>query len=272
MLFRVLLVLSILLSFNLASFSQDPKLIKAPKALRIQECSDNLVFESNEGDSLIRYTGYSVLYSYRRKLPLFTFNTIFPYQLETVGKIPATRSNRFIPVKLPNGTYSASNVDYYKSGYDRGHMVPAGDFSWDQKLKDETFLYTNINPQSPNLNRGIWANLENAVRNEVLKKQEHVHVITGVVFEELFPTKIGPDSLLVPFAFFKILYFPQKGNMLAFLFDNTIEQYLGNLSDFQVTVDFLEVITGEDFFDKLPNSLENTLESTITPFIYSNEK
>ncbi|MFA6072477.1 MAG: DNA/RNA non-specific endonuclease [Janthinobacterium sp.] len=267
---KVLFVLSLLFHLALASFGQETQLLIASTKDKL--CIGNLEFESRQGDSLLNYVGYSVLFSFTRKLPLFTFNTIFPNQLNNDGRIPARRSNRFIPVKLPNGMYSATNVDYQGSGYDRGHMVPAGDFTWNQTLKDETFLYTNINPQSPNLNRGIWANLEDAIRKTVQQKQEHAHVVTGVVFEKKFTKKIGPDGMQVPFAFFKISYFPASKQMFAFLFDNTVEYYNGVLTDFQVPVDFIEAITGEDFFAKLPDHLEKNLESTIDRFKYANEK
>ena len=227
----------------------------------------HLAFESNKGDSILFYKGYTVVFSYRYNLPLYTFHVLTTEQLIADSiRVPVKRSNSFYPTFLPVGTLSATNIDYSKSGYDRGHMVPAGDFVWDKELKDETFFYTNINPQIPNLNRGIWAHLENQIRSRVLQLVQEAVVVTGVVFNPDCQERIGPNGLCVPVAFFKIVFFEKRNEMFAFLFDNTIDYYQGDLSDFQVTVDFLELITGEDFFDLLDDEREALIESKLIFF------
>ena len=137
-------------------------------------------------------------------------------------------------------------------------MVPAGDFLWNKKLKDETFLYTNINPQTAVLNRGIWANLENRIRSKVVKNAEDAYIVTGAVFNSACENKIGPNELCVPVAFFKIVYFERRNSMFAFLFDNTVDNYEGNIAEFQVSVNFIEQITREDFFDLMIEKKYNT--------------
>ena len=227
----------------------------------------HLKFESNKADSILYFNGYSVIYSYLYNLPRYVFNIITVDQLTSSDtRPPVKRSSSFFPYTLPNGTLSATNADYSKSGYDRGHMVPAGDFVWNKELKDETFYYANINPQIPSLNRGIWANLESNIRNRVLKHSEDAFVVTGVSFNPEYKEQIGPNGMCVPVAFFKIVYFENRNQMFAFIFDNTIESYFGEIIDFQVTVDFIEQITGEDFFDLLDDKIEAKLESTIVNF------
>lgn len=227
----------------------------------------HLAFESNRGDSILYYQGYAVIYSYTYNLPRYVFHSLTVDQLTLDStRIKVKRSNSFRPATLPNGTLSAKNSDYYKSGYDRGHMVPAGDFVWNKELKDETFYYTNINPQKAVLNRGIWMNLENNIRRKVLEYSENAYVVTGAIFNSKCEERVGPDSLCVPDAYFKILYFESKKSMFAFLFDHTVNQYLGEITDFQVTVDEIEKITGEDFFDLLDDDLEAILESVILKF------
>jgi len=227
----------------------------------------SLTYESNKGDSILYLKGYSVIYSYALGLPRYVFHRLTVDQLITNESRPAVkRSNSFYPYKLPNGQLSATNRDYLKSGYDRGHMVPAGDFVWNKELKNETFYYININPQTPWLNRGIWANMEKRIRDRALSYQEDAYVVTGVVFNTKSGDQIGPRKIQVPVAFFKIVYFNKRNKMFAFLFDNTVESFEGRLSDFQVSVDMLEKITGEDFYDLLENNVEAILEASIENF------
>jgi len=227
----------------------------------------HMAFESNKGDSILYYQGYAVIYSYTYNLPRYVFHLLTVDQLTIDStRIKVKRSNSYRPATLPNGTLSATKADYYKSGYDRGHMVPAGDFVWNKELKDETFCYTNINPQKAVLNRGIWENLENKIRGKVLKYSENAYIVTGAIFNSKCEERIGPDSLCVPVAYFKILYFESKKSMFAFLFDHTVDQYMGEITDFQVTVDEIEQITGENFFDLLDDDFEAKLESVIVKF------
>lgn len=227
----------------------------------------HLAFESNKGDSILYFKGYTVFFSYPYNLPLYAFNLLTVDQLiSDETRPPVKRSSTYFPYTLPNGTLSATNIDYSKSGFDRGHMVPAGDFVWNKELKDETFHYVNINPQIPTLNRGIWANLENQIRDKVLKFSEDAYVVTGVIFNPDYKEEIGPNKMRVPVAFIKIVYFEKRMQMFAFLFDNTIESYAGDINDFQVTVDFIEQITGEDFFDLLDDDSEEKMESVIVNF------
>ncbi|MDZ4196107.1 MAG: DNA/RNA non-specific endonuclease [Candidatus Izemoplasmatales bacterium] len=262
-----LFFLSIVLFFSFTNnicFSQNIIIGEGPKDASQRK---HLKYESNKGDSILYYKGYSVIFSYTYNLPLYTFNLLTIDNLLTdIDRPPVKRSSTYFTTRLPNGTLSATNVDFKYSGYDRGHMVPAGDFVWNKELKDETFFYTNINPQSPNLNRGLWANLENQIRTQVLRYSVDVYVVTGVLFNPAHKVQIGPNQLCIPVSFFKIVFFDECNVMYAFLFDNTIDTFYGDISDFQVSVDFLEQITGEDFFDLLDDHIEQEMESAIVRF------
>ena len=227
----------------------------------------HLAFESNKGDSIIYYQGYSVIFSYKYNLPRYVFNLLSVDQITSSSTHPPVkRSSTFFPANLPNGKLSATSADYLKSGYHRGHMVPAADFIWNKELKDETSLFTNINPQKAALNLGLWANLESRIRHKVIKYSKNAYVVTGVIFNPKCEKKIGPNNLCVPTSFFKIIYFESKKIMYAFLFDNTVDIYEGDITDFQVTVDYIEKITGEDFFDLLSDDKEEEMESIIVKF------
>ncbi len=152
--------------------------------------------------------------------------------------------------------------DYRGSGYDRGHLAPAADMKWDQGAMDESFYLSNIAPQvGAGFNRGIWAQLEAKIRGWTRAKGDII-VITGPVYYDYQPVIGG--RVVVPDAYFKIIYAPADGRALAFLMPNRIITAPA-LSAHQVTIDALEDLTGYDFFNTLPVTLEDRLESETRP-------
>jgi len=57
-----------------------------------------------------------------------------------------SKSNFTEDASIP-AVFRAKLQDYFRSGYDRGHMVPAADAKLSQDAMDETFLLSNIAPQ-----------------------------------------------------------------------------------------------------------------------------
>lgn len=156
-------------------------------------------------------------------------------------------------------TKSAHWKNYKKSGYDRGHLCPAGDRSFDQKAYNETFLTSNISPQIHHFNAGIWNDLEKRIRYW-LKKDKEYYIVTGPVFENT-NTTIGRDKIPVPTHFYKIVlkYSKGKPKCIAFLIPHNTKNR--NYRDFTTTIDALEQKLGIDFFPALDDALENKLES-----------
>ncbi len=89
-------------------------------------------------------------------------------------------------------------------------MVPAGDFYSNQSLKDETFVLTNICPQNAVLNRGIWASLENSIREKIIKLNTEAYIITGSIFSSDSIHTIGIDKVGVPDYFYKIMLYTRE--------------------------------------------------------------
>ncbi|MFY9151404.1 MAG: DNA/RNA non-specific endonuclease [Prolixibacteraceae bacterium] len=169
------------------------------------------------------------------------------------------RSNSFKMDKLVV-TGSAKSSDYTKSGYDRGHLCPAADMGFEKEAMEESFFMSNISPQVPEFNRGIWKELESKVR-EWAKKEHEIIVVTGPVFINE-KTPIGKDNVAVPGYFFKIILDnSDKQRIVAFLLPNAGSEK--PLTDFALTTDSLENLTGYDFFSQLPDNLENTLEGKV---------
>ena len=100
-------------------------------------------------------------------------------------------------------TGSAALADYKRSGFNRGHLAPAASMAWSETIMSESFILSNVSPQLPGFNQGIWRKLEEAVRKESYQHEKLVS-ITGHLLKPNFPT-IGPNRVSVPKAYFKVL-------------------------------------------------------------------
>ncbi|MEM9830022.1 MAG: DNA/RNA non-specific endonuclease [Bacteroidota bacterium] len=158
-------------------------------------------------------------------------------------------------------TGSATLNDYRRSGYDRGHMAPAGDMGFSEDAMSESFYMSNMSPQDRAFNRGIWKNLEDDVRNWAVAN-DGIYVVTGPVFGNA-PKKIGDNGVSVPDYYYKVLLDYQQPEIKAigFLIPNkgTSEPPRA----FTESIENIEAYTGVDFFPELPDEVEEKLESSI---------
>lgn len=212
---------------------------------------------------IIRHTGYTVSYNKDTKLPNWV-----SYELtraETKGK--EKRSNRFIADPLVKGAI-ATNADYTRSGYDKGHMAPAADMKWNPVAMNESFYFSNMCPQHPQLNRRGWKKLEDKIRDWAVADSAII-IICGPVIKKQ-PKTIGKNKVVVPQQFFKVILSPFVKPMRAigFLFNN--EQSVDPLSAYVVTVDSIERLTNMDFFSLLPDEIENKIEAEANYFQWPN--
>jgi endonuclease G, mitochondrial len=201
---------------------------------------------------IYRHTYYSLSYSEANEQAEWVYYIVTSEMLK--GKQPRTDDYR--PDSIIT-TVSAQLEDYRGSGYDRGHLCPAGDMKLNLKAMSESFYLSNMSPQDKDFNAGIWNDLENKVRIWTLAKGKLYIVTAGVLTSNL--GKIGSDGVTVPKYFYKVLYDPKQEKMIAFLLPNADSNK--PLSDFIVTVDYVESLTGIDFFPELPDSIESLLES-----------
>lgn len=224
--------------------------------------TNTLVFSKSVGylpvpsNDLVKHTYYTLSYNEKYEQANWVYYSLTDSMVINGG---SERSNKFKVDKMVS-TGSAKSADYTKSGYDRGHLCPAADMDFNPVAMEESFLMSNICPQAPDFNRGIWKELEMEVRNWA-KKEHKIYVVTGPVFNDNKGT-IGQDNVLVPGYFFKILYEEtDQPKIIAFVFPNRKSDR--PLTDFAVPVDEAEKLTGFDFFSQLPDELENKLESRV---------
>lgn len=214
-------------------------------------------------EQIIRHTGYTVSYNKELKLPNWV-----SYELtreETKGK--EKRNNRFIADPLVKGII-ATNADYARSGYDKGHMAPAADMKWSPQAIKESFYFSNMCPQHPQLNRRGWKNLEEKIRDWAIADSAIIIICGPIITKQ--PKTIGKNKVAVPQQYFKVILSPFVRPMRAigFLFNN--RQALEPLSTYAVTVDSIERLTNMDFFASLPDEIENKIEAEENYFQWPN--
>lgn len=205
-------------------------------------------------EQLIHHTGYTVSYNKDWKIPNWVSYELTCQETHGIEK----RKDRFLVDPHVKGL-SATNSDYSKSGYDKGHMAPAADMKWSSTAMKESFYFTNICPQHPQLNRRAWKELEEKIRDWTTADSAII-VICGPVIREQNQT-IGKNQVRVPRQYFKIILSPfvQPIRAIGFLFPNA--QATAPLPEYVVTVDSIESLTDLDFFAPLPDDIENLIES-----------
>ena len=213
---------------------------------------DQYIPSSKTNREIVRHSAFILSYQEEYELASWVLHRLV--KEAAFGK--AERSNEFLSDPLVESG-SAVTQDYARSGYDRGHLCPAGDFKHDKELEDETFYMSNMSPQLPDFNRGIWSDLENKVRSWVKKRGELI-IITGPILKKGLPTIGRMNKIAVPEKFYKIIYDPTTEEAIAFLFPN--EGSVELVKSFTISIDELEVMTGIDFFAKLPDILEQKIE------------
>ena len=142
------------------------------------------------------------------------------------------------------------NWEYRGSGYTRGHMAPAMDMRWDKTAMTQCFYMTNMCPQETKLNNDHWRVLEERVHRWA-KRDKRIMVYTGPIMGKN-PKMIGKDkqNIAVPDAFFKVLYAPEQGRAIAFIYPNT--PCPGGIKKYAVTVAEVERRTGLTFSSAIP--------------------
>ena len=205
---------------------------------------------------VIQRTGYTLAYDKKTKTPQWVAWELT--KEETKGN--HERTDKFLPDPNVEGA-KVVTTDYTGSGYDRGHMAPAGDMKWSKKAMEESFYMSNICPQIHHLNTGDWNELEANTRKWA-RRYGSVYVTCGPIYNGSRRTQyIGKNRVKVPDAFFKVILIqsPKKTCALGFFFENEAGQR--PLNEYLVSIDYLEQTTGIDFFPALTDELENVLEA-----------
>ncbi len=186
------------------------------------------------------------------------------------GDVLRYSGNFITDTSLPDSFYKVKHSDYANSGYDRGHMVRSEERTKTIEDNKSTFLLTNILPQRPDLNRGVWLNLENYCEDLCKKENKELYVIAGGIFHSANKIK---DLVAVPDSFFKIIVVLKRDESLQSITDTTkiISVVMPNKNgirndpwqNYLTTVRRVEQSTGYDFLSNVKREIQEVIEKSI---------
>jgi len=199
---------------------------------------------SSSCDQVVTHGGYTLCYSEKHEQARWVAYDLTVKNLMCKGR----RKNNFRhDTDIVTG--SATIMDYFRSGYDRGHLAPVADFKCDMP---STFFMSNISPQVPMFNRGVWRRLERWVRD----KAGELRIVTGPVLSDSLKT-IGYNEVSVPDYYYKVVL----GSSIAIGFIMPNKASIRRVESFAVSIDSVEKFVDMDFYADLPDSIEVFLES-----------
>ncbi len=242
----------------------------SPGATTVTGGIEALQLRKGTPNQTVSYPGFTVYYNSHLHLPNCVVYTLTAN--ETRGR--SERQETFEQDEKVHGC--ARSEEYAGSGFDRGHMAPAGDFKWNDEAMASTFKMSNICPQNHELNKGMWNDLELKVR-EWARRDKKLVVYTGPVFESSKPETIvqrrsgRKGRVAVPTGFFKVIYSPSSRPTRAIAFVMPNKACDGDLRQYVVSVDEVERLTGIDFLSGLPAEQQKRLqaESNTTLWFHS---
>lgn len=253
-----LLLIAVAFIPTVACSETDEPRINGSRLAFTQEQIESVQTNTDLDEIIVPYEGFTVSFNPTMHLPNWVAWTITREEMEN-STLP--RNDNFRPDNNVPGC--ATLADYYRSGYDRGHMAPSGDMKWSAQAMDNACYLTNICPQLHALNNGAWKNLEEKCRKNATR-DSLVVIICGPILTQGFQNHIGDTPVPVPPAFFKVVFTPAAStgpSAIGFIMPNAYVE--GGMQAAAVSVDEVERLTGHDFFYLLPDSIETLIEADV---------
>ena len=211
-----------------------------------------------QGEMIVRHTGYTLSYNKEHNTPNWSAWCLTAEH--TDGPVP--RGKKFWDDPAIPTPYRVTYYDYKESGYDRGHMCPAGDMKWSEEAMHDCFYMSNMCPQMGTLNSGAWNRLEAKCREWAIREGA-LYIVCGPVYDNKRHERIGIEHAIdVPEGFFKAILSLKKGEEKAIAFYFYNDESRQSYKTATLSVDEAEELTGLDLFCALEDSLEQRLEQT----------
>jgi endonuclease G len=170
------------------------------------------------------------------------------------------RTNSFKADPLVS-TGSAVASDYKGSGFDRGHLVPAGDMKFSKEAMSDTFYFSNMSPQPPRFNQVIWARLENLMRSWALIYKK-IWIVTGPVLKDNLPVMGNVNRISIPESYFKVVLRKTANGFEGIGFIMQTNASNNDLRLYTTTIKEIEELSNTDFF-KFLNESEEEVENNF---------
>lgn len=222
---------------------------------------------TGDDNAIVEHSAMILSYNETHEQPNWVSHIVIPAVIE--GNLSRTNDFRVDPKVT---TQTAVKADYWYSGFDRGHIGPSADFRWSSKAISESYFYSNMAPQRPELNRERWAELEGWVRSHVYHTEEQMIVVAGGILQKDLPTIGKENKVSIPEKCFKVildLEGPEK-KAIGFVLENKECPY--PVISYAMSIDEVEKITGLDFFSELDDELEEKLESSFDTDLWQKTK
>ena len=177
----------------------------------------------------------------------------------TIDKRPGFVKDKSIPA-------APSPSDYTKSGYDRGHLAPNHAIAtrYGETAQRKTFAMSNVAPQTPELNRGVWRDVEHRIADLWTARYGEIWVVVGSISPSANGETIGGTNIDVPESFYQVIV-AQEGmdvRALAVVFPQQVP-WSAWAARYIVTIEELEKMTGLDFNPELPGFIQRPLEADL---------
>lgn len=216
---------------------------------------------TDRDEEVIRHAAFTVSYNKRHCVPNYVAWTL------TAERVSGTaqRGDDFHADELQRKGTRVDERAYRGSGYDRGHMCPAGDNKQSRQAMYDCFAMTNMCPQTRRLNAGDWKELEEKCRTWA-RHYRRLYIVCGPVLRkgEHYPTIGNGVSITVPRQFFKVImrYDGRRtAEAIGFIYNNNDDNR--PMRSYACTVDRVEALTGINFFSKLPRDVEQRAEARM---------
>jgi endonuclease G len=210
---------------------------------------------SSNCNQIIHHTYFSLSYCENHEQAEWVAYKLIPEYFSGISRTDDYREDPYIK------TGSATLADYRNSGYDRGHLLPAGSMKHNFKAMSETFYLSNISPQRQEFNAGMWQNLEEKVR-EWTSRSDSLYVVTGGILRPGLE-KINGTKVSIPQYYYKAIVRFKSGSIEGIGFIMANKKLSGNVINYAVTIDEIEEKSEIDFFPNFPPEIENRIESKI---------
>jgi endonuclease G len=261
--FFIILITLILSSCetNTVASKQEDNIIAPSIHLECGVPTDN----DSTDDYLIIRPQYTLSYNYKLSVPNWVS---WEMNADWFGDVERYGGNFITDNNLPSNFTKIKHTDYTNSGFDRGHLVRSEERTKTDEDNKSTFLMTNIIPQTQDLNRGVWLDLEYHLENLCKKENKQLFVIAGGIYKS---NSFINEIVAIPDTCFKIVVILEKGQKRKDITKDTqiIAVKMPNIDGISkddweryiTTINSIEFSTGYNFLNYIKDDIEEILES-----------
>ena len=196
-------------------------------------------------EEIIKRKHYTLSYNESHEVANWVAYELDHFKIQNCVK----RTNSFKPDPLVS-TGSAVASDYKGSGFDRGHLVPAGDMKFSKEAMSDTFYFSNMTPQPPRFNQVIWARLENLMRSWALAYSK-IWIVTGPILKDNLPVMGDRNRISIPESYFKVILRKTESSYEGIGFIMSTNASNNELKEYVTSINEVEELSNQNFFEFL---------------------